>query len=174
MALYCCIVPSYLGHMEQPAASHSNRRFVPSGDRRTVPRGGRRPYDRAGRFPNLLIADSYDGARIPCARYLDHFGFHVDQAIDGDDALVSMRTRKPHVILVEFSLPKVSAKGLAAWLERENPDRTVPLIVMLSDFDSDAPRQLPSATAVLIKPFPLSTMLQEVRRVLRAAPPTPS
>ena len=56
----------------------TDRRRQEFSDRRAVPRGGRRPYDRPGRFPNLLVADSYEGARIPCARYLDHFGFKVD------------------------------------------------------------------------------------------------
>jgi DNA-binding response OmpR family regulator len=149
----------------------SERRTSQCRDRRAAPRGGgRRPYDRPGRHPSLLVADSYDGARIPCARYLDHFGFHVDQAADGRDALAVLESRLPHVVLVEYSLPKVSATGLAEWLEKDDRTRRVPLILMLSDFDSDAPRSLPHSAAVLVKPFPLSTMLQEVRRALRLQP----
>ncbi len=144
------------------------RRGSPLSDRRAVPRGGRRPYDRPGRFPNLLVADSYDGARIPCARYLDHFGFHVDQASDGEGAMAAMRTLLPHVLIVEAGLPRKSAGELASWLQTERSrDRPVPLILMLSDFDADAPAQLPPAVASLVKPFPLSSMLQEVRRALR-------
>jgi DNA-binding response OmpR family regulator len=135
-------------------------------DRRVAPRGGRRPYDVPGRFPNLLIADSYEGARVPCARYLDHFGFHVEQATDGDDAFMTIRSTPVHLLLVEASLPKMSAQALADWLGREVPSR-IPVILMLSDFDAEGVRQLPQSAAVLIKPFPLATMLQEVRRALR-------
>jgi DNA-binding response OmpR family regulator len=135
-------------------------------DRRVAPRGGRRPYDVPGRFPNLLIADSYEGARVPCARYLDHFGFRVEQATDGDDAFMTIRAIPVHLLLVEASLPKMSATALADWLEREVP-RRIPVILMMSDFDADGGRQLPQSAAVLIKPFPLATMLQEVRRALR-------
>jgi len=145
-----------------------DRRDAQRSDRRAIPRGGRRPYDKPGRYPNLLVADSYDGARIPCARYLDHFGFRVDQAADGDAAIAAMQSCLPHVVLAEVSLPKVSAASLASWFQKaRGSDQRVPLILMMSDFDAEAPRQLPQSASVLVKPFPLSTMLQEVRRVLR-------
>jgi DNA-binding response OmpR family regulator len=147
----------------------------PQGDRRAVPRGGRRSYDRPGRFPHLLVADSYDGARIPCARYLDHFGFQVDQVANGRDAISLIKVSLPHLILAEFSLPSVSVVGLCEWLDREPRARPVPVIVMISDFEPDRRDQLSQrAAAVLIKPFPLSAMLQEVRRVLRTSPPLAS
>jgi len=145
----------------------SERRTIQRRDRRAAPRGGRRPYDLPGRAPKLLLADSYDGARVPCARYLDHFGFHVDQVADGDDALLAMRASEVQLVLAEFSLPKMSAKELAEWLEREGATRRVPLIVMLSEFDADVSQLLTQSAAILVKPFPLSTMLQEVRKALR-------
>jgi DNA-binding response OmpR family regulator len=151
-----------------PSVVTSDRRRPERPDRRAMPRGGRRPNDRPGRYPNLLLADSYEGARVPCARYLNHFGFDVDQVCDGDDAMAAIRSRRPHVLIVEAGLPLKSASQLAAWLQEEHrSERAVPLIIMLSDFDGDAPKQLPPAVAVLVKPFPLATLLQEVRRALR-------
>jgi DNA-binding response OmpR family regulator len=152
--------------------SEAERRAGQTGDRRTVPRGGRRPYDRQGRFPNLLVADSYEGARVPCVRYLDHFGFRVEQAADGKQALSILETLQPHVVLAEMTLPNVSAAGICAWLDRDPRTRSVPVIVLQSDFDTDQVVERPErAAAVLVKPFPLSTMLQQVRRALRANPP---
>ncbi|MGE0704767.1 MAG: response regulator [Vicinamibacterales bacterium] len=145
----------------------SERRTIQRRDRRAAPRGGRRPYDLPGRAPKLLLADSYDGARVPCARYLDHFGFHVDQVSDGDDALLAMRANQVQLVLAELSLPKVSAKELADWLEREDATQRVPLIILLSDFDTDVSPLLTKSAAILVKPFPLATMLQEVRKALR-------
>jgi two-component system phosphate regulon response regulator PhoB len=154
--------------------SASERRSEQAGDRRAVPRGGRRPYDRPGRFPNLLVADSYEGARVPCVRYLDHFGFRVEQAADGNQALSILSTLQPHVVLAELTLRAVSATGICDWLDQEPGTRLVPVIVLQSDFDTNQVVELPGrATAVLVKPFPLSTMLQQVRRALRAHPPAP-
>jgi DNA-binding response OmpR family regulator len=152
--------------------SEAERRGESGGDRRAVPRGGRRPYDRPGRFPNLLVADSYDAARVPCVRYLDHFGFHVDQAANGSEARACIDAAAPHVVLAELTLPGAPAAALAELLDRDPRTRSVPLIVLQSDFETDQVVERPSrASAVLIKPFPLATMLQQVRQALRSHPP---
>jgi two-component system phosphate regulon response regulator PhoB len=152
--------------------STPNRRQI-QGERRSVPRGGRRPGDQPGRHPNLLVADSYEGARIPCVRYLDRFGFRVDQAADGNEALASIATRPPHLILIEDGLPKVSGWRMLRRLKDQPQTRSIPVIVMTSDFDA-AGRQASQidAAGVLVKPFALSTMLQEIRRVLREQSPS--
>jgi len=148
----------------------SDRRHVRAGDRRRVPRGGRRTSDQPGRYPNLLVADSYENARTPCARYLDRFGFHVEEASDGAQALLRIEARQPHAILIEAGLPNLSAARMVRHLKEQQ--KAIPVIVMVSDFEqADAQRVPGSATGVLVKPFALSTMLQEVRRVLREHPP---
>ena len=68
--------------MERTKLTHMDRR-LPS----TSPRGGRRATDRPGRHPQILIADSYDGARIPFVKYLDRLGFEVLEAGDGHKAM---------------------------------------------------------------------------------------
>ncbi len=148
------------------------RRRPSAGDRRRVPRGGRRASDAAGRYPNLLIADSYDGARGPCVRYLDRFGFRVEECTDGDEALAAIEARPPHLILVEDGLPKMSAKGMVRRLKEQPHTKAIPVIVMTADFDGrgQQPAQI-DAAGVLVKPFALSTMLQEIRRVLREHSP---
>jgi len=143
-----------------------------SGDRRRVARGGRRPADQPGRHPQLLVADSYDGARIPCVRYLDRFGFSVEQAADANEALASIATKPPQLILVEDGLPKMSAWRMVRQLKEQAETRSIPVIVMTSDFDPGTRQPAQSeAAAVLVKPFALSTMLQEIRRVLREHSP---
>ena len=148
----------------------SDRRHVRSGDRRRVPRGGRRTGDQPGRYPNLLVADSYDSARNPCVRYLDRFGFHVEAAADGNEALAMIGARPPHVILVEAGLPHVSASRMVRRLKEQPRTKSIPVIVMTRDFDTAGFQPSPAA-AVLVKPFALSAMLHEIRRVLREQSP---
>ena len=134
-------------------------------DRRRVARGGRREYDRPGRYPPVLLADSYDGARVPCARYLERFNFHVAEAVNGEDALKQIVFSTPRVIVTEWRLPTMPADRLCQWLSQGWRTREIPVIVVASDFD--VRRQMPSVAAILVKPFPLEAMLTEVRRVLR-------
>jgi two-component system phosphate regulon response regulator PhoB len=146
----------------------TERRREPESDRRRVPRGGRRSGDQPGRYPNLLIADSYDGARQPCARYLDRFGFRVEECADGDECLAAIDARPPHLILIEDDLPKMSASRLVRHLKEQDRTKVIPVIVMFSDFEAHGHHHVETeSAAALVKPFALSTMLQEIRRVLR-------
>jgi CheY-like chemotaxis protein len=135
-------------------------------DRRRVRRGGRRTYDRPGTHPPILVADSYDGARIPAARYLSRFHFEVSEASDGEQALKRILASPPQVILADWSLPSMPAPRLCQWLEQSWRTRNIPVIVMVGDCE---PTDAPPVAGVLVKPFPLSSMLEEIRRVLRGS-----
>jgi DNA-binding response OmpR family regulator len=149
--------------------SSANNRSIP--DRRRVPRGGRRTIDRSGKHPTVLVAESYDGVRKSCARYLDRFNFQVAQAADGEEALSHIAAEPPQVILAESNLPAMPIARLSQWLLQSWRTRQIPVIVMTGglDFsDPSSPRDVRGLVAgVLVKPFTLRTMLAEVRRVIR-------
>ena len=124
-------------------------------DRRRVPRGGRRPYDVPGKHPPVLIADTDESVRRAFVRYLDHFGFRVAQAARIDDHLADDDGSRPDLIVAE--LTSAAAAKLAS-------SPSAPTIVTVTDDLHAAPRY---AAAMLVKPFPLPTLLDEMRRVLR-------
>jgi hypothetical protein len=128
-----------------------------SQDRRRVPRGGRRPYDRPGSYPPVLVADTDDGVRRAFVRYLNLFGFRVVETARIDEALDADGTLRPHVIVTE--LTSAAAARLAS-------SSRVPTIVTVTDGIHPRP---PFASALLVKPFPLPVLLDEVRRALRAS-----
>ena len=113
----------------------------------------------------MLFADSYEGARVPCARYLSRFNFEVAEAANGEDALKQIVFSMPRLIVTEWGLPTMPADRLCQWLAQGWRTRDIPVIVVASDFD--ARREMPCVAAILVKPFALETMLAEVRRVLR-------
>jgi DNA-binding response OmpR family regulator len=126
-------------------------------DRRCVPRGGRRALDMPGRYPPVLVADSDDGARRPCVRYLDRFGFLVEEAATGEAAVAIVDTCHPHVVIAELTLPRDDE------LQARVRERGIPYIVTATNDIGFVP---PGAAAILMKPFPLGALLNEVRRVL--------
>jgi DNA-binding response OmpR family regulator len=149
--------------------SEIDHRQDPRPDRRAVARGGRRAGDRPGRYPHVLVADSYDAARTPCARYLHRFGFQVDEAADGPQALTTINDDPPQVIIVEMGLPRLPAKTLTHWLAQNWRTRHIPVIVLASTGEpEDAPDASGAPAGVLVKPFPLASLLKEIRRVMRA------
>lgn len=137
-------------------------------DRRRVPRGGRRATDRPGRYPPILVADPYDGARQPCARYLASYHFDVREAASGEEVLERIVAAPPSVILAEWDLPAMPAPRLYQWLGQNWRTRNIPLIVMVGTYEGNP--TMPPVAGILVKPFPLATMLDELRRVLRSTP----
>src|SRR5579862_1409260 len=111
----------------------SERRGEP--DRRRVPRGGRRPYDRPGRYPAVLLADSYEGARRPCARYLHRLNFDVSEADTGEQALARILEAPPRLVLTEWSLPAMPDGRLTQWLAQGFRTRDIPVIVIANATD---------------------------------------
>jgi len=85
------------------------------------------------------------------------YGFQVTQAVRMDDASAENEgSQPPEVIVTE--LTSAAAARLAT-------SPRVPTIVTVTDDLHKAPRY---AAAMLVKPFPLPTLLDELRRVLRA------
>lgn len=126
-------------------------------DRRRASRGGRRPYDQPGKHPPVLVADTDEAVRRAFVRYLDMFGFQVTQAAkieegfsEGEGGL------RPDVVVTE--LTSAAAARLAS-------SPRVPTIVTVTD-DLHTPPSF--AAAMLVKPFSLPTLLDELRRVLRS------
>src|ERR1700730_18001557 len=111
-----------------------HHRSVPH--RRRVPRGGGRATDRAGKHPPVLVAESYDGVRKSCARYLDRFHLHVAEAEDGEQALTQIAAEPPQVILAELNLPAMPVWRLAQWLSQSWRTRQIPVIVLAGDVDA--------------------------------------
>ena len=144
------------------------RRIDASPDRRRVARGGRRTTDTPGKHPTLLIAESYAGTRRVCVRYLDHFGFRVEEAGDGLEAIAKITADPPQAILVEHSLPSLPAVEMSRWLVEQPQTHGISLIVMTTEFKGGASFSFPPNVSVLVKPFPLAAMLEKIRQVLRA------
>jgi DNA-binding NtrC family response regulator len=141
-----------------------DRRRVVAPDRRRGARGGRRESDRPGRYPVILLADSYDDARSPVARYLDRFGFEVREATSADEAVEALDRHRPDVVL--SGLRGQQATALFDALSARRGGRPAVVMVLLSATDDPVPA---AATGVLTKPFSLRPMLDELRREIRAA-----
>ena len=125
-------------------------------DRRRPPSGGRRETDTPRRHPIVLVADADHSARRPCVQYLIRRGFLVDEATGGVEATSAIMMMRPRIVLVDPALP--AARRFLPSIQAAG----IPMIVMTTDVMEPAT----NAAGVLIKPFPLETMLTEVRRVL--------
>jgi CheY-like chemotaxis protein len=113
----------------------------------------------------VLVADGYNDARVPVARYLDRFGFLVLEAATASDAVDMLDRHEPAAIL--SGLRGEQAALLYSRLASAPPAVPRVVIVLLSSNDDPVPSE---ATGVLTKPFSLRPMLDQLRRKFRAPP----
>ena len=151
------------------APSVPEQRQQPFPDRRRGARGGRRGGDPAGRHPTLLIADSYAEVRELFATYLDRFGFQVERASNGAEAISAILRSSPQLILMEPGLPMLSASDLEQRLAADPDSASIPIMLLVGDLSDPEAATAPfRPAAVLHKPFLLASLIAEVRRVLTA------
>lgn len=79
----------------------------------------------------IYVVDDSDEFRAGLTDALEHAGFEVWQAADGDEALERLRAgqRRPHLMLVDLLMPRMGAADLLRAL-RASPALDVPVVVM--------------------------------------------
>ncbi|MEY4510180.1 MAG: hypothetical protein RLZZ450_2302 [Pseudomonadota bacterium] len=95
-----------------------------------------------GEGKRLLLVDD-DPIQLHLTSFrLGRLGFHVEEAKDGQQALELARINKPHVIVSDVLMPRLDGFGLAMAIRREQELRTVPLVLVTSNFVETSDREL--------------------------------
>jgi DNA-binding response OmpR family regulator len=105
----------------------------------------------------VAIIDRYEGVRRPCARYLEHFNFEVAEAPDPVSALSLVDGNPPALILLE----DCDAADFVR-LQEHAEALSIPCVSLSTalGYGDGMPDN------VLVKPFTMGAMLDEIRRVL--------
>jgi two-component system, OmpR family, phosphate regulon response regulator PhoB len=123
--------------------------------------------------PRVLIVED-EAALVTMLRYnLEKEGFDVDEAIDGEEALLRIAERKPDVVLLDWMLPLVSGIEVCRQIRRAPRTRTLPVIMLTArGEEGDRVRGLDSgADDYIVKPFSPTELVARVRAVMRRAQP---
>jgi CheY-like chemotaxis protein len=92
--------------------------------------------------PIILVVEDFEDNRFMMRRLLEMSGYRVLEAINGEEAIQLARKERPHLILMDLSLPQMD--GLAATRRiRQHPElRDVPIVAVsahdTADFHADA------------------------------------
>ena len=121
-----------------------------------VAEGGREP-------PIVLLAEDHEDTRRVYGLILRHYGYRVDEATTGEEAVELVKSRRPSLVLMDIGLP-----GLDGWqasrILKSDPDTTaIPLIAFSARIDStDDLASRPTFDGYILKPV---SPLELVRRV---------
>ena len=123
--------------------------------------------------PRILIVED-ESALVALLRYnLEREGHVVDEAADGQEALVKVAEEKPDLILLDWMLPQLSGLEVCRQLRRNPDTRNIPIIMVTArGEEADRVRGLDvGADDYIAKPFSPSELMARIRAVLRRIRP---
>lgn len=117
----------------------------------------------------VLVVEDEPTIRELIADVLREWGYHVETATNGLDALRLMRYQVPHAIVLDLMMPQLDATGFVE-LKRLNPAfDAIPILLVTAAFGAaEAARRL-GAQACLSKPFELDELVNVVDELVRAS-----
>ena len=118
---------------------------------------------------SILAVDDSPSMRKMVSFTLTGAGYHVVEAVDGQDALEKAQTEKIDLVLADQNMPRLDGIGLTRML-RENPKfKTTPILILTTE-SSDQMKQAgrgAGATGWLVKPFDPSKLLEVIAKVIK-------
>jgi two-component system, OmpR family, phosphate regulon response regulator PhoB len=126
--------------------------------------------------PLVLVVED-EAPLVTLLRYnLEKEGFAVEEAHDGEEALMHLREATPDAVLLDWMLPRVSGLEICRQIRRVPAWRDLPVIMLTArGEEGDRVRGLDSgADDYIVKPFSPTELIARVRAVIRRARPATS
>jgi len=122
-----------------------------------------------GTRPTILVVED-EAPLLTLLRYnLEKQGFRVEEATDGQEALMRVAEAPPDLVLLDWMLPALSGLEVCRQLRRRAPTRDLPIIMVTARTeDKDAVRALDTgADDYIAKPFVMDALMARIRALLR-------
>jgi two-component system phosphate regulon response regulator PhoB len=126
--------------------------------------------------PTILVVED-EAPLLTLLRYnLEKQGFRVEEAADGQEALLRVAEAKPDLVLLDWMLPALSGIEVCRQIRRRPATRDLPIIMVTARTeDQDAVRALDTgADDYIAKPFAMEALLARIRALLRRAATLPA
>ena len=118
----------------------------------------------------VLVADDSADVRELWTMWLQIWGFSVEQAANGLDAVKKARTFQPHLVLMDLWMPVVDGLKATETLKADPHMKDVPVLALSADTFSAARQRALDAGAdrFLAKPVSPDALLDAIRGSLSA------
>ncbi len=116
----------------------------------------------------ILIVEDDEDERILLRVILGHAGFDVREATDGAASLEAFDAWRPHLVLLDMSLPVLDGYAVARAVREREVDSATPLVALTARArPSERARMLEAGVdVVLVKPSTAGEILEAIRRQL--------
>jgi diguanylate cyclase (GGDEF)-like protein len=117
----------------------------------------------------ILVVDDEADIRDVLRLTLEAEGYEVLEAHDGEEALGKIRETTPHLILLDFMMPRMDGRALCQTLKKDILLQQLPIIMLTSKGEVMDKVQGIDAGAddYVVKPFDPTELLARVRMIMR-------
>jgi CheY-like chemotaxis protein len=119
----------------------------------------------------VLVVDDESTIRELVADALREFGYAVETAANGAEALESMRQAVPHAIVLDLMMPRLDGTGFVELLRLNPLIASVPVLLVTAAYGAQETAERIGAQACLTKPFELDRLIALVGQLTGAPPP---
>ena len=119
----------------------------------------------AGDSRTILVVDDRWENRSVVTNLIDMIGFHVIEAVDGEDALHKIQTNLPDLIITDIMMPKMDGFQLIRHLRQTNEFKQIPIIVSSASVSNLERHQSIDSGGDYFLPKPIS--VQELLQTLQ-------
>ncbi|HEX8775209.1 MAG TPA: response regulator [Pyrinomonadaceae bacterium] len=95
-----------------------------------------------GALATIMVVEDFEDNRFMMRRLLEMSGYHVLEAVNGEEAVEIARRERPNLILMDLSLPLLDGLAATRRIRQEESLRDVPIVAVsahdTADFHADA------------------------------------
>ena len=117
----------------------------------------------------VLIIDDDEPVREMLRHAFEGVGYQVDTAIDGIEALLRIRTRKPDLIILDRLMPRMNGEATLRELQASMETGSVPVIMLTAMGNAGEASKwlMRGASEFIAKPFDPEEVLARARKLLQ-------
>jgi DNA-binding NtrC family response regulator len=114
----------------------------------------------------ILVLDDEKNIRLTVKRCLESPDLAIDDAINGEEALLKLAENSYHLLLLDLKLPGIDGMEILKKVRKLYPDMRVIIISAHGSIQTAVEAMKEGATDFLEKPFAPSDLRQVVQKVL--------
>ena|ERR1017187_78858 len=121
--------------------------------------------------PLVLIVDDFEDNRLMYAEYLTYLGYRVEQAANGEEAVQMTQRLRPHVVVMDLSLPVLDGWEATRRLKADERTKHIPIIALTGHAFPvhTGGARAAGCDALLIKPCFPETLVAKLEELMRSS-----
>ena len=116
----------------------------------------------------VLVVDDEEQIRAIAAKFLERYGYFVDLATDGADAIDRLGNERYDAVVLDVNMPRVDGRAVLVHLARTNPTMIGRTVLVATAVREAVEAQLDEVCRVLVKPFEVRQLLEAIDECVAA------